>query len=140
MIIFVSGLLMSMALFKLGSYSTTVYLYTMGSKILMLLLLASHDYAYPFANHATGKPYVSIKKRFQRLMEEADLEGVTAHVLRHTAASIMINSGRSLYEVQRLLRHSSSIVTEKYSHLSTESVMAASDTISEQLFKAASGM
>ena len=34
---------------------------------------------------------------------------------------------------------SSSAVTEKYAHLSTQSVMAASDTISEQLFKAASG-
>lgn len=72
-------------------------------------------------------------------MKEAKLENVTAHVLRHTAASIMINSGRSLYDVQRVLRHSSSIVTEKYSHLSQQSVMAASDTISEQLLKAASG-
>jgi len=94
---------------------------------------------YPFVNLTTGKPYVSIKKRFNKLMEDANLEGVTAHVLRHTAASIMINSGRSLYDVQRVLRHSSSIVTEKYSHLSPESVMAASDTISDQLQKAASG-
>ena len=73
-------------------------------------------------------------------MKEAELEGITAHVLRHTAASLMINSGRSLYDVQRILRHSSSLVTEKSSHLSTQSVMDASDTISEQLFKAASGM
>jgi len=99
----------------------------------------SKDFPYPFVNLSTGKPYVSIKKRFHRLMEEAKLENVTAHVLRHTAASIMINSGRSLYDVQRVLRHSSSIVTEKYSHLSSDSVMAASDTISDQLFKAASG-
>ena len=99
----------------------------------------SRDNPYPFVNLTTGKPYVSIKKRFQKLMEEAKLEKVTAHVLRHTSASIMINSGRSLYDVQRVLRHSSSIVTEKYSHLSQQSVMAASDTISEQLFKAASG-
>jgi len=99
----------------------------------------SKESPYPFVNLSTGKPYVSIKKRFQKLMEEAKLENVTAHVLRHTAASIMINSGRSLYDVQRVLRHSSSIVTEKYSHLSSDSVMAASDTISEQLLKAASG-
>ena len=94
---------------------------------------------YPFVNLTTGKPYVSIKKRFNKLMEEANINGVTAHVLRHTAASMMINAGRSLYDVQRVLRHSSSIVTEKYSHLSPQSVMAASDTISEQLLKAASG-
>jgi len=99
----------------------------------------SKDSPHPFVNLATGKPYVSIKKRFKRLMEEAKLENVTAHVLRHTAASIMVNSGRSLYDVQRVLRHSSSIVTEKYSHLSQQSVMDASSTISDQLFKAASG-
>ena len=94
---------------------------------------------YPFANPATGKPYVSIKKGFQKLMKQADIEGVTAHTLRHTAASIMINSGRSLYDVQKVLRHSSSAVTEKYSHLSPQSVMAASDTISDQLLRAAAG-
>ena len=92
---------------------------------------------YPFANPATGRPYVSIKKGFQKLMKKAGIEGVTAHTLRHTAASIMINSGRSLYDVQKVLRHSSSTVTEKYSHLSQQSVMAASDTISEQLMRAA---
>ena len=94
---------------------------------------------YPFANLVTKAPYVSIKKGFQKLMERASLEGITAHTLRHTAASMMINAGRSLYDVQRVLRHSSSTVTEKYSHLSPESVMAASDTISQQLMRAASG-
>jgi site-specific recombinase XerD len=59
--------------------------------------------------------------------------------INNTAASIMINAGESLYAVQKVLRHSSSTVTEKYAHLSTQSVMAASDTISEQLFKAVSG-
>ena len=64
---------------------------------------------------------------------------ITLHGLRHTAASLMINSGRSLYDVQKVLRHSSSAVTEKYSHLSKQSVMAAVDTISEQLQRAAAG-
>ena len=94
---------------------------------------------YPFANPKTGKPYVSIKKGFAKLMQQAGIEGVTAHTLRHTAASIMINSGRSLYDVQAVLRHSSSQVTEKYAHLSKQTVMAASETISDQLMRAASG-
>jgi len=41
MIIFISGLLMSLVLFKLGYYSTIVYLYAMGTKALMVLLLAA---------------------------------------------------------------------------------------------------
>lgn len=92
---------------------------------------------HPFANPTTGKPFVSIKKTFNKLLQQAGIEGVTAHTLRHTAASMMINAGRSLYDVQKVLRHSSSTVTEKYSHPSRETVMAASDTISEQLMRAA---
>lgn len=94
---------------------------------------------YPFANPATGKPFVSIKKTFNKLLQRAGIEGVTAHTLRHTAASMMINAGRSLYDVQKVLRHSSSTVTEKYAHLSQQTVMDASDTISQQLIRAASG-
>jgi integrase len=97
------------------------------------------EFDHPFANHKTELPFVTPKKGFQKLMKQAGLEGVTAHTLRHTAASIMINAGRSLYDVQKVLRHSSSTVTEKYSHLSPQSVMAASDTISDQLMRAASG-
>jgi integrase len=93
---------------------------------------------YPFANPVTGKPYVSIKKSFKALMDRAELNGVTAHTCRHTAASLMINGGQSLYSVQRILRHSSSKVTEKYAHLSTRTLQEASDTISDQLL-AASG-
>jgi integrase len=95
--------------------------------------------SHPFANPATGKPFVSIKKSFKTLMDRAGLEVVTAHVMRHTAASLLINAGYSLYAVQRILRHSSSKVTEKYAHLSTRSLQDASDTISEQLLRAASG-
>jgi integrase len=94
---------------------------------------------YPFANPATGKPYVSIKKSFKTLMERAQLEGVTAHVLRHTAASLMINAGHSLYTVGRILRHAQVSTSAKYAHLQTHTLQNASDTISEQLLKAASG-
>jgi len=70
-------------------------------------------------------------------MERAGLDGVNAHVMRHTAASMMINACQSLYSVQAVLRHSSSQVTEKYAHLYKQTVMAASDTISDQLMRAA---
>jgi hypothetical protein len=94
---------------------------------------------HAFSNPSTGNSFVTIKKSFATLMDRAGLEGVTAHVMRHTAASLMINGGQSLYSVQRILRHSSSKVTEKYAHLSTRTLQDASDTISEQLLRAASG-
>jgi integrase len=42
------------------------------------------------------------------------------HSLRHTFASWLVQKGATLYEVQRLLGHTSSKVTEVYSHLQPE--------------------
>ena len=44
-------------------------------------------------------------------------EGLHFHSLRHTFASWLVQDGVSLYEVQHLLGHSSSKVTEVYAHL-----------------------
>jgi integrase len=93
---------------------------------------------WPFANPATGKPYTTIKKAFKTLMSRAGIEGVTVHDLRRTAGSMVLNAGGTLLEVQRLLRHSSPVVTEKhYARLTTQTLQKASDSISDQLMKAA---
>jgi integrase len=42
------------------------------------------------------------------------------HSLRHTFASWLVQRGATLYEVQALLGHSSSQMTEVYSHLQPE--------------------
>jgi site-specific recombinase XerD len=100
----------------------------------------SHDSPYPFGNQAReGQPYVSIKKSFATLMARAELGGVTAHVMRHTAASLMINGGHSLYSVSRILRHASVTTSARYAHLQTHTLQNATDTISEQLLRAVSG-
>ena len=71
-------------------------------------------------------------------MAEAGIAGVTAHDLRRTAGSMVLNAGGTLLEVQRLLRHSSPVVTEKhYARLTTQTLQKASDSISDQLLKAA---
>lgn len=44
------------------------------------------------------------------------------HSLRHTFARWLVQDGVSLYEVQKLLGHSSSALTEVYSHLQPEQV------------------
>jgi len=43
---------------------------------------------------------------------------ITFHSLRHTYASWLVDRGVGLYDVQRLLGHRSSVLTERYSHLS----------------------
>jgi site-specific recombinase XerD len=52
------------------------------------------------------------------------------HDLRHSFASFLVNSGRSLYEVQRLLGHTSSRTTQRYAHLSDEALTQAMSSAS----------
>ena len=44
------------------------------------------------------------------------------HLLRHAAATILLNNGADLMTVKTLLRHSSLTTTEKYIHLSKEAI------------------
>lgn len=52
---------------------------------------------------------------------------------RHQFASILVNAGRTLYEVQQLLGHSDSKVTERYVHLSLKTLQGAANSASEAM-------
>ena len=67
------------------------------------------------------------------LMEEAKMDGFRFHDLRHTFASYLINAGRSIYEVQRILGHTQIKTTQRYSHLSQDTLLAAANTAVEAL-------
>jgi len=49
------------------------------------------------------------------------------HDLRHSFASLLINSGRTLYEVQHILGHTQVKTTQRYAHLSQDTLLAASN-------------
>jgi len=80
---------------------------------------------YLFASPVTGKPYVSIYNSWNSARTKVGLKDVRMHDLRHSFASALVNSGRSLYEVQTLLGHSNIQMTQRYAHLSNESLMSA---------------
>ena len=48
----------------------------------------------------------------------------------------MINSGRTLYEVQAVLGHADPKVTMRYAHLSTKTMQDASDAVSVAISQA----
>ena len=82
---------------------------------------------YPFANPKTGKPFVSIFAGWDHARKQAGLPEVRIHDLRHSFASLLINSGRSLYEVQKLLGHTQVKTTQRYAHLAPETLLDASN-------------
>jgi site-specific recombinase XerD len=59
--------------------------------------------------------------------KRAGLAHVRIHDLRHSFASFLVNSGRSLYEVQRLLGHAHIKTTQRYAHLSDETLISAAN-------------
>jgi site-specific recombinase XerD len=53
------------------------------------------------------------------------------HDLRHSFASLLINSGRTLYEVQKILGHTQVKTTQRYAHLSQDTLLAAANAATQ---------
>ena len=98
-----------------------------------------HDCEFVFPNPATLKPYVCLKKSWKSIKQTAGLPQLRIHDLRHVHASLLINQGHSLYKVQRALGHSSSQVTERYSHLAQSQLQSASESVSDCIRATQSG-
>lgn len=86
-----------------------------------------HDCEWAFPNPKTLKPYVSIYYSWDSARREAGLQDVRIHDLRHSYASFLVNAGRSLYEVQRLLGHTQIKTTQRYAHLSHDTLLDAAN-------------
>ena len=89
-----------------------------------------------FTNVKTGNRLTTINKTWQQIRQDAGLAQLRLHDLRHMHASMLINSGESLYVVQQILGHSDPSVSARYSHLSTASLAKASANVSTYLDKA----
>lgn len=84
-----------------------------------------------FFNPRTGKPPVSIFYAWDTIRRKVQLGDVRLHDLRHSYASFLINAGRTLYEVQRLLGHHDPKVTMRYAHLSPQSMRDAVNLVAD---------
>ena len=88
---------------------------------------------WAFANPKTLKPYVSIFCAWSTARKQAGLSDVRIHDLRHSFASLLVNSGRTLYEVQHLLGHTQVKTTQRYAHLSQDTLLAAANAATRAL-------
>lgn len=86
---------------------------------------------YIFVHERTGKPYTAIEKTWYDVRQKAGIgKEVRIHDLRHTYASLLVTSGRSLYEVQTILSHSDPKITMRYAHLSAKTLQEAASAAS----------
>lgn len=87
------------------------------------------EYIFHLKGFKVNDDYAS--KRFKSFVRKVGLDGkLHFHSLRHTFASWLVQDGVSLYEVQRLLGHSNSKVTQMYSHLEPEKLHSTVNRIS----------
>ena len=79
------------------------------------------------------KPLVGYRKLWLALLEDAGIEGLRVHDLRHTFASYTLSAGHSLGVVGQLLGHRSAQTTTRYAHLVDEAARAAVARVSDEL-------
>ncbi len=91
----------------------------------------TNDYVFP----GTGPKghLITPRKVFETAKARAGIEKLRLHDLRHTFASICISSGQNLYELQKLLGHSSSNMTQRYAHLGDKQLRAATESVASQI-------
>ena len=100
--------------------------------VLKLLALVPRldDCPWVFANPETREPFADIFFPWNKARQAAGLPDVRIHDLRHSFASFLVNAGRSLYEVQKLLGHSQMRTTQRYAHLAPETLLDAANSAS----------
>ena len=84
---------------------------------------------YVFPSPVTGRPSASLYFPWHRIRTKAGLGDVRLHDLRHSFASALVNDGKDLYTVQRLLGHANAKATQRYSHLSRKTLAEAAETM-----------
>jgi integrase len=98
---------------------------------LLLGVPREREIPWVFFNPRTGKPPVSIFYAWDSIRKKVGLADLRLHDLRHSYASFLVNAGRSLYEVQRLLGHHDPKVTMRYAHLSPQSMLDAVNVVGQ---------
>ena len=91
------------------------------------------DHPYVFPGRLAGQPVNNPQKVFEDACTRAEIEGACIHTLRHSFASLAINAGATLYDVSKLLGHSTTATTTRYAHHERSALLRASEQAASQL-------
>ena len=84
---------------------------------------------YIFPAPTTRRPSPSLYFPWHRIRLRAGLPDLRLHDLRHSFASFLVNKGVSLYVVQGLLGHAHARFTQRYAHLTPNTLLEAAETL-----------
>lgn len=78
-----------------------------------------------FANPATGKPYVTIKRAWKTATDDAGLPGMHFHDLRHASIGAMVSNNVSLHVAGKIAGHLRPESTARYAAIADATLAAA---------------
>ena len=117
----------------------TVWLSSGAQAIIDAIPRYSKDCPFLFPSRPPTRPLDNITSHWNRIRIEAGLPGVRLHDLRHTWASVAAMNGVDMVTIAKLLGHALVETTERYVHLSDQSVSEAADRVSARLSAALAG-
>lgn len=83
-----------------------------------------------FTSARTGRQVTDIRKSLRRAADRAGInKHVTAHLLRHSFATALVNAGENLRIIQEILGHADIQTTQVYTHIAAQSKRAAVDKL-----------
>lgn len=98
------------------------------ASLLEILLNAKANCSGPWVfSQSIGYPHLS--RLLERIATSAGIQPIRFHDLRHTFASIFMMSGGLIYDLQKLLGHSTILMTERYSHLAPGHLKGKTDLL-----------
>lgn len=74
----------------------------------------------PYATTPFSYSYSWIRKLIKKASEDLQYPDVTIHTLRHTFASRLVQAGRPISNIQELMGHKTSAMTQRYAHLAPD--------------------
>lgn len=86
-------------------------------------------YVFPGDRNTDG-PFGSFPRHWAKIFAGTELEDVTAHVLRHSFASMANDLGFTEITIAALLGHASGSITSRYVHTLDAALVMAADTVS----------
>lgn len=91
------------------------------------------DHPFVFPGRMPNTPVMQPHHAFRAILKVAGINDFRIHDLRHSFASAMVQSGTTLFEVQKSLGHASSQMTQRYSHLTDTALRDRAEVAAQHL-------